>query len=1493
MYVMRSCKLQVPPSSIDAAECVYVVPALHTGKPDIVPLTKEVDGEPRTLPQRRQALERDKFSHDPPAPPSTRVPETLLSHSTVRFEFQSSTFELTTSSENPNTLVWDTVDFPDRLPVSVYSGWNGWSRPSQLTTAKKKWGLNTLTLPSPLFSTLFLQHASAPFFVFQIFCVMLWMLDEYWYYSLFTLATLTGMEALLVFQRITQTNNLRKCRPLPAPLHVFRQGKWSISGVKADELVPGDIISISAVAAEAAPSLPPTAPVPGLGGRLGLPAAAPPPTTAVIPADCIILRGSVVANEAMLTGESTPMLKEALVVEEGKGSTPFDAFFSEGSSFSHARHVVYAGTSVIQASETVFEQDASDGPSMGHDIPLPPDDGAICVVVRTGFDTSQGALMRTISHASERVTVGSWEAFAFILILLVFAVSASYYVLVNGWNDPEKNKYKLVLHCIMIITSVVPPELPIELSLAVNASLATLARRGIFCIEPFRIVYGGLVDTACFDKTGTLTADEFSVTGIVTLPLSGSSGAPSSSHASPQLLNGSDAALPVDTVLVIAGCHSLMALHQTIVKPLEPAQMALPVDRRPKPVTEKGIKVVGDPMECTALQSIGWTLQEAASKDSSSSTSGNGKVGHGNVVREVSMVPLAHVGASDAPLTVKIVKKWPFSSEHKRMTTVIAVHAKQSSGLPSGPQFRVVCKGAPETLHAFFPDIVNDTAASQIYSQTYTALTSTGARVLALGWRQVTTSEVKAAIGSCSSPLQLSDVKRAVHKATRTQMEAGLTFAGFLVLASPLKTDTLRTVKELKAARNRVVMITGDAPLTAVAVARQTGIADDTQASTSVSGHVAGWILELAPPGSPAPLQWWRAQLPVVHIAADAAETHTTSQAAAKAALRSAYTSGASTSHHKDVVSCDYIAFTKAGDTSTQLPTASDVLCVTGPAVGALLTAIDTNVEGAQAALDWLLLRSCVYARMNPSQKENVILAINNMHVSHPERTQHYTLMCGDGTNDVGALKRAHVGVSIISNPTLERRYDTMRLKEEQKKRETRRMMVEKRIQLAQTLGAQPEAIARIREQETKRLAAVQDLDESDEELNALLKSERPTAAAAPSSAPSSIASPPATAAPTTTQAVATGGAAPPEGAAKRQQQEAELNAKLAELQSELLSAGSDGGAVSLGDASIASPFTSRLPSPNACVEILRQGRCTLVATHQVYRILAVNSLVLSYMLSVLYLHGVKTGDTQATAAGMVLTVFFMCISWAKPLKRLAPEQPRTSVFNAPLLISVFGQFLIHLTTLVVAGYLCAPFANSHTSASNSTSILNDTSSSDGIGAPLPSPPLSSVRELDEFSSAAVDLAGSLASTIEDEASIVLGAMKSIAAARSGVETGVEEEPKEKFTPNVLNTTIFLLSTAQQAVTFLVNYTGAPFMQPLMQNKVLLYGVLATVVMCALSAAGLSDEITYMLELVELPTMDLKVWIVGLILGDAACCIMLEVSVRKVFGVGMTRKDFK
>ena len=91
--------------------------------------------------------------------------------------------------------------YPDTRPVAWYvsrTGHNGQSAES----ARHKWGPNDLRVNRPGFWDIMREQLIAPFFVFQTFCCVLWLADEYWYYSLFTLAMLVSFFLFITYGKL-------------------------------------------------------------------------------------------------------------------------------------------------------------------------------------------------------------------------------------------------------------------------------------------------------------------------------------------------------------------------------------------------------------------------------------------------------------------------------------------------------------------------------------------------------------------------------------------------------------------------------------------------------------------------------------------------------------------------------------------------------------------------------------------------------------------------------------------------------------------------------------------------------------------------------------------------------------------------------------------------------------------------------------------------------------------------------------------------------------------------------------------------------------------------------------------------------------------------------------------------------------------------------------------------------------------------------------------
>nr|CAD1829207.1 unnamed protein product [Ananas comosus var. bracteatus] len=202
------------------------------------------------------------------------------------------------------------LPYPTKESFGYYLKSSGHGSETKLTAATDKWGRNVFEYPQPTFQKLMKEHCMEPFFVFQVFCVGLWCLDEYWYYSLFTLFMLFLFESTMAKSRLKTLTELRRVRVDNQILLVHRCGRWV--KLPGTELVPGDVVSIGRSSTGEDKS---------------------------VPADMLLLAGSAIVNEAILTGESTPQWKTSVFActAEDRLSIKRDK-----------NHVLFGGTKILQ-----------------------------------------------------------------------------------------------------------------------------------------------------------------------------------------------------------------------------------------------------------------------------------------------------------------------------------------------------------------------------------------------------------------------------------------------------------------------------------------------------------------------------------------------------------------------------------------------------------------------------------------------------------------------------------------------------------------------------------------------------------------------------------------------------------------------------------------------------------------------------------------------------------------------------------------------------------------------------------------------------------------------------------------------------------------------------------------------------------------------------------------------------------------------------------------
>ncbi|KAF7728451.1 hypothetical protein EC973_006131 [Apophysomyces ossiformis] len=539
-----------------------------------------------------------------------------------------------------------------------------------------------------------------------------------------------GITTTLIETKQTM-KRMREMSRFECSVRVFRNGSWrAISSV---DLVIGDLLDIA--------------------------------NLHTFPCDAMLVSGDCILNESMLTGESVPVSKAPITdatlrkMDLSAPNIPAEI----------TKHFLFMGTKIVRVRN-------------GNNVSV-----ATAVVVRTGFNTAKGALIRSMLFPKPNNFKFYRDSFRFIGVLAIIAVVGFLLSSIN-FLRLGIDKTTMILRALDLITIVVPPALPATMSIGTSFAISRLKKSGIFCISPPRVNIGGKIDCMCFDKTGTLTEEGLDIHGI--RAVTRKSDDKRYFEGERQSVGEIDVSEDNDTTTLpkifrtMTTCHSLKIVNG---------------------------ELVGDPLDLKMFEFTGWDLEESSGVSSAGlkprselavlQAKKSAKVGiMPTVVRPPGGPPDPSVQMESGhtpPIEYGIIHSFEFMSALRRMSVIVRRLAD--------PTMEVFVKGAPEVMK----DICRADTLPLDYQEQLYSYTHRGYRVIACASRQ------------------LDGIKwHKLHKLKRQDVETSLTFLGFIIFENKLKPRTISAITTLRNANIRQIMCTGDNVLTAISVSRECGLVD-------------------------------------------------------------------------------------------------------------------------------------------------------------------------------------------------------------------------------------------------------------------------------------------------------------------------------------------------------------------------------------------------------------------------------------------------------------------------------------------------------------------------------------------------------------------------------------------------------------------------------------------------------------------------------------------
>ena len=392
----------------------------------------------------------------------------------------------------------------------------------EIPQKKARYGSNIIEIPSPSFLYLYKEHIITPFFIFHLICSLIRIFDNNSYKYIISLIITLIFEITITWKRIFNSATIKNMKTPPHYVNVYRDEEWSL--VSSADIYPGDIISLNVGYClknikenEKNSKNNLIFRILNLLNNIKIRQQEKKNQKSlntvlnkykekeVLPITCdvLILNGKAVVNEATLNGKSLPQIKNS-IYNYSNLNVKLDI------KKTHKNNIIFGGSKIVQIENS------------NKIIPInvkknPPNNGIICLVLKTGFSTYQGKILHKILfNKVKRHKNNKKNQMIFITFLFLIALLSSIYTLLEARRRDELS-YPIILRIVIILTSIVPVDLPIELSLILYKCISYFESKSIVCIEPAKIPSSGTIDICCFDLIGTLTTDEFNILGIINL----------------------------------------------------------------------------------------------------------------------------------------------------------------------------------------------------------------------------------------------------------------------------------------------------------------------------------------------------------------------------------------------------------------------------------------------------------------------------------------------------------------------------------------------------------------------------------------------------------------------------------------------------------------------------------------------------------------------------------------------------------------------------------------------------------------------------------------------------------------------------------------------------------------------------------------------------------------------------------------------------------------